>query len=97
MASSRVEIHRYTVRFPDLYDQLAGGEYDTSRTSVTLRSIDAVLYKTFPQHACFATGTPQGEMGVASLRRVLHAYAAFDQELGYCQRYRGHETYFQSK
>ena len=26
-------------------------------------------------------------MGVASLRRVLHAYAAFDQELGYCQRY----------
>jgi hypothetical protein len=27
----------------------------------------------------------QGEKGIASLRRLLRAYAAFDEELGYCQ------------
>ena len=77
---------RYTIQCPDLYERLADGKHDGPQTAVTLRSIEADLYKTFPQHACFTAGTPQGEMGVTSLRRVLHAYAAFDRELGYCQR-----------
>ena len=84
---SFLDIPRYTARFPDLYEQLASGTNDGAHTTAALRSVDLDLYRTFPEHACFATGTPQGEMGVTSLRRVLHAYAAFDDELGYCQRY----------
>jgi hypothetical protein len=79
---------RYTIRFYNLYEQLANGEHDGPQTADALRSIDVDLYKTFPKHGCLAAGTPQSEMGVTSLRRVLHAYAAFDRELGYCQRYK---------
>jgi hypothetical protein len=78
---------RFTTRFPTLYEELASGSLDGAAAATALRAIDLDLHRTFPEHECFASGTPAGEAGVASLRRVLRAYAAFDDQLGYCQRF----------
>ena len=40
------------------------------------------LGRTFPTHCLFRDSATIGQ---TSLRRVLHAYCAFDEELGYCQ------------
>ena len=56
-------------------------------TRVPIRSdisdvISRDLGRTFPTHCLFRDSATIGQ---TSLRRVLHAYCAFDEELGYCQ------------
>lgn len=88
-----VPVHAYLTKFPGLYERLSGGpgggseppQEDASEMIQSHRDIELDLYRTFPEHAAFARGTARGEAGVAALRRVLRAHAAFDPELGYCQ------------
>ena len=80
--------------FPTLYEDLVaslptegGGSGGSGSGELTRaqRDVETDLYRTFPEHAAFSEGTAEGEATVASLRRVLYAYAAFDPALGYCQ------------
>lgn len=41
--------------------------------------------RTYPEHRKFSNKSVHGAKGRSQLYNVLRAYAAFDQELGYCQ------------
>ena len=43
------------------------------------------MTRTYPDHRKFSRKTQAGQKGQAQLYNVLRAYAAYDQELGYCQ------------
>lgn len=76
-----VQVHSYIARFPGLYEDLANRELEEHQVLLIdyYRTIDLDLYRTFPERTEFEKGTPKGEASIASLRRVLRAYAQFDQ------------------
>lgn len=76
-----VQVHLYIAKFPNLYEHLSSIELEKEETQMMdyYRTIDLDLYRTFPEMAEFAKGTEKGEASIASLRRVLRAYAQFDQ------------------
>lgn len=47
-----------------------------------VETIERDISRTFPRHAMFAQ---EGGIGQSALMRVLRAYAAYDQKVGYCQ------------
>lgn len=59
-----------------LYTRLLHVEYP-GKAEVE-ETIERDISRTFPRHAMFAQ---QGGLGQAALERVLHAYAAYDQEV----------------
>ncbi|KAJ8601755.1 hypothetical protein CTAYLR_006754 [Chrysophaeum taylorii] len=78
-ASYRAEAAREGITYAALCKKTAG---DPPRDSVR-DVIERDLCRTYPKHRLFETKTES--TGVASLRRVLRAYAEFDPQTEYCQ------------
>eukprot|EP01012_Entosiphon_sulcatum_P011709 TRINITY_DN1720_c0_g1_i1.p1 TRINITY_DN1720_c0_g1~~TRINITY_DN1720_c0_g1_i1.p1 ORF type:complete len:365 (+),score=90.15 TRINITY_DN1720_c0_g1_i1:132-1226(+) len=63
---------------PGKYQALVAAELDTTNAEV----IERDLGRTFPNHCYFKEVDSSGQQ---KLRNVLHAYAVFNPEVGYCQ------------
>jgi hypothetical protein len=81
-----VQVHNYIANYPGLYESLASSEPrpDEKVMIEHFRTIELDLYRTFPEMKEFAKGTEKGEASIASLRRVLRAYAKFDEGMYTC-------------
>ena len=64
----------------DLYPTMLRANFPTKEEVV--ETIERDISRTFPRHAMFAQ---EGGIGQSALMRVLRAYAAYDQKVGYCQ------------
>lgn len=62
------------------YSQLVDTDIDRKTADAICRDIS----RTLPSH-CFFSPSSSSSFGQEQLRRVLHAYAAADEEVGYCQ------------
>ena len=81
------QVDAYLKLFPGLYASLSSESAlaDTEGMSKSAKTIDVDLYRTFPTTDAFMKDTPEGEENLRRLRRILRAYAEYDEEVGYCQ------------
>lgn len=82
------QVDAYLRLFPGLYEALSSEamqQADTATMSNGVKTIEVDIYRTFPTTAAFQKDTREGEENLRRLRRVLRAYAEYDEEVGYCQ------------